>query len=195
LLLEYAEPVLPAAVLVHETYNPGAVNRVTAFKLDGEEVEVWKGKDPTATDAGKGVSEIAADVRFKTNRIKIYLDSKAVPGWNEIDAVGLRDTAGKTHWAVSAEASSTYAQVGPLGVIVVAPVPGPGFVLPPPLPPPVPIPPPFTVPPPAPPVLVPVPLPTPPAVDEKDKRIKDLEQEVKELKEKLKALEEKKEGR
>ena len=48
LLLEYAEPILPAAVLVHETYNPGALMRVTAFKLDGEEVEVWKGKDPTA---------------------------------------------------------------------------------------------------------------------------------------------------
>src|SRR5580704_10247815 len=31
LLLEYAEPVVPAAVLVHETYNPGALCRVTVF--------------------------------------------------------------------------------------------------------------------------------------------------------------------
>jgi hypothetical protein len=129
LLLEYAEPILPAAVLVHETYNPGALMRVTAFKLDGEEVDVWKGKDPTAQGAGKGVSEIAVNVTFKTNRVKIYLDSKAVPGWNEIDAVGLRDAGGKTYWATGADASSTYAEQG-----------RPVFIIPPP-PPLVPVPP------------------------------------------------------
>src|SRR5262245_13784780 len=58
LLMEYAEPVVPTAVLVHETYNPGALVRVTAFRLDGEEVEVWKGKDPTPVGAGRGISEV-----------------------------------------------------------------------------------------------------------------------------------------
>jgi hypothetical protein len=109
LLLEYAEPVVPETVLVYETFNPGALCRVTVFKLDGEEVEVWKGKDPTPVNSGMGTSEINFRVPFKTNRVKLYLDSRNVPGWNEIDAVGLRDTAGKTHWAVSADASSTYA--------------------------------------------------------------------------------------
>lgn len=110
LTLEYAEPVIPTAVLVYETYNPGALIKVTAFKLDGEEVEIWKGNDPTATDAGKGISEVPVKVDFKTARIRIYLDSKNVPGWNEIDAVGVRDKGKKMHWAVSADASSTYAQ-------------------------------------------------------------------------------------
>jgi hypothetical protein len=109
LMLEYAEPVIPNAVLVHETYNPGALVRVTAFKLDGEEVELWKGQDPTTSDSDMGVSEIPVKVDFKTNRIKLYIDSKNVPGWNEIDAVGLRDKEKKTHWAVAADASSTYA--------------------------------------------------------------------------------------
>jgi hypothetical protein len=109
LMLEYAEPVVPSAVLVHETYNPGALVRVTAFKLDGEEVELWKGQDPTTSDSDMGVSEIPVKVDFKTSRIKLYIDSKNVPGWNEIDAVGLRDKEKKTHWAVAADASSTYA--------------------------------------------------------------------------------------
>jgi hypothetical protein len=133
LLLEYAEPVVPEAVAVYETYNPGALYRVTVFKLDGEEVEVWKGKDPTPVNSGKGVSEVTFRVPFKTNRVKIYLDSRNVPGWNEIDAVGLRDTGGKTHWAVSAHASSTYAEgaAAPVAVPVrvmvrpVMPVPAP----------------------------------------------------------------------
>jgi hypothetical protein len=109
LLLEYAEPIVPTAVLVYETYNPGALVRVTAFKLDGEEVELWKGQDPTTPDNAMGTSEIPVKANFKTKRIKLYLDSPNVPGWNEIDAVGVRDKAKKMHWAVAAEASTTYA--------------------------------------------------------------------------------------
>src|SRR5262249_20892308 len=45
-----------------------------------------------------------------TNRIKVYIESTKVPGWNEIDAVGLVDAKGKTFWAICAEASSTYAE-------------------------------------------------------------------------------------
>ena len=110
LALEYAEAIVPTAILVHETYNPGALVRVTAFRLDGQEVELWKGRDPTAMDAEMGVSEIPVKVDFKTCRIKIYIASKDVPGWNEIDAVGIRDKDAKIHWATSADASSTYAQ-------------------------------------------------------------------------------------
>ena len=113
LMLEYGEFVAPTAVLVHETYNPGALYRVTAFRPDGEEVELWKGADPTPSTSDMGVSEIPVRTNFKTNRIKIYLDSPNVPGWNEIDAVGLRDKAKKTHWAVAADASTTYAQPFP----------------------------------------------------------------------------------
>ncbi len=110
LLLEYAEPVVPASIKIYETYNPGAVNKVSIFTLEGKEVTVWKGDDPTAVGSGKGVSEIPIKVKFKTNLIKIYLNSPDVQGWNEIDAVGLVDSSGKTQWATAAEASSTYAQ-------------------------------------------------------------------------------------
>ena len=53
-----------------------------------------------------GLSEIPIRTDFKTNRVKIYLDSPSVPGWNEIDAVGLRDKAKKTHWATLPENST-----------------------------------------------------------------------------------------
>ncbi len=108
--LEYAEPVVPNAVIVYATYNPGAIGRVSVFKLDGEEVEVWKGQDPTPVGVAKGISVIPFRVNFKTNRVRIDLRSKEVGGWNEIDAVGLR-ADGKTHWAVAADASSTYASL------------------------------------------------------------------------------------
>jgi hypothetical protein len=109
LMLEYAEPVMPKAVLVYETFNPGALSRVTAFRLDGTEVELWKGQDPTTPDNEIGVSEIPVKIDFKIARVKLYVESTKVPGWNEIDAVGLRDKDRKMHWAVAADASSTYA--------------------------------------------------------------------------------------
>jgi hypothetical protein len=109
LLLEYEEPVIPTAVLIYETYNPGSLYRVTAYNLEGEEVELWKGNDPTPVGSDKGVSEIPVKADFKTNRIKIYLASKAVPGWNEIDTVGVRDKAKQMHYPVNADASTTYA--------------------------------------------------------------------------------------
>lgn len=109
--LEYAEVIEPAVIIVHETYNPGALYRVTAFTAGGMQGELWTGKDPTPVGADRGVSQIKVEPILKTNRIRIYLKSKDVPGWNEIDAVGIKDTAGKTHWAVKATASSTYGGV------------------------------------------------------------------------------------
>jgi hypothetical protein len=110
LLLEYAEPVAAAGIKIYETYNPGAVSKVSVLTQDGEEVEVWVGKDPSPAGSVMGVSEISFRTDFKTKRVKIYIDSPSVRGWNEIDAVELIDTEGKSQWAVSAEASSTYAE-------------------------------------------------------------------------------------
>ncbi len=111
--LQYRTAVVPKAVLVYETYNPGALTKVSVFKSDGTEVEVFSGKDPTPPGKAKGISAIPIKFDHKTSRLKIYLDSPAVPNWNEIDAVGLRDAAGNTQWATTVKASSTFAQRPP----------------------------------------------------------------------------------
>jgi len=110
LTIEYEEPILVKEVEVHENLAPGALYKVTAYKLDGEEVEVWKGQDPTKTDEASGISVVPFKGDFKTNRVRIWLKSTEVPNWNEIDAVGIRDKDKKTHWGKAAAASSTYAQ-------------------------------------------------------------------------------------
>ncbi|NLX94679.1 MAG: hypothetical protein GXY83_00745 [Rhodopirellula sp.] len=109
LLLRYAKPVRPTAVIIHETYNPGSLIKVSVFDPGGREVVVWTGRDPTSPAAGGGVSTIPVSVDFSTDRVKIYLDSPRFPGWNEIDAVGLRYWWGRTIWATKAEASSSFA--------------------------------------------------------------------------------------
>ncbi len=109
LQLEYVEPINAKELDVYETFNPGALFKVSVFNQDGNEVTVWQGIDPTPVSADKGVSRIRLDVPFKVKSAKIYLDSTLVPGFNEIDAVGLRDADGQMHWAINVKASSTFA--------------------------------------------------------------------------------------
>ncbi|MHC4982169.1 MAG: hypothetical protein ACYTF6_03245 [Planctomycetota bacterium] len=108
--LEYATPVMPLAVLVYETYNPGALCQVSVFDANGHEQTVWSGSDPTSDDRDKGISVIPFQTEYKIDRLRIYLDSPKVNGWNEIDAVGLLGADGVTQWAIRATASSTYAE-------------------------------------------------------------------------------------
>src|SRR5262249_37515116 len=69
LKLEYARPIIPVAVIVHETYNPGALSRITMTRADTEEVDVWKGTDPVPPNRDKGVAVIPVSVDFPTSKI------------------------------------------------------------------------------------------------------------------------------
>ena len=110
LQLTWDEPIETVGVDVYETFNPGALVRIVAYNGDVEVAE-WKGTDPTPHDApnGKGISKIRFEKPGLTNKITLYLDCPKVPGWNEIDAVGLVDKSGAVHWATGATASSSYA--------------------------------------------------------------------------------------
>ncbi|HEY0074318.1 MAG TPA: hypothetical protein VGB77_09470, partial [Abditibacteriaceae bacterium] len=108
LLLEYPAPIAANSIKIYETYNPGSINKITAFGLDGREEPLWAGQDNPPAET-MFVNQKNFPRTFKTNRIKLYLDSRRVPGWNEIDAVGLIDKAGQIFWASNAECSSTYA--------------------------------------------------------------------------------------
>jgi hypothetical protein len=109
LQLEYEKSVVPTAILIHETYNPGAVFKVTHVPTWGKERVLWEGTDPTAVGTGGGVSRLPVTAGIRTSRIKVYINSPAVPGWNEIDAVGIEYGDSKqVIWAERATASSSY---------------------------------------------------------------------------------------
>jgi hypothetical protein len=120
--LEYDESVVPTAILIHETYNPGAVVKVTHVPYWGKEKVLWEGTDPTAVGSQGGVSRLPIKASIKTGHIKVYIDSPAVPGWNEIDAVGLEYGNKQVIWATEVKASSyfgdqwqQYGTFGPYG--------------------------------------------------------------------------------
>jgi hypothetical protein len=89
--LSYATPVHATRVRVRESYNPGAVIRVEAVSTAGETVTLWEGADPTRQCPGW------LDLRFAATKapvqtIRVHLDVRLVPSWNEIDAVELIGT-------------------------------------------------------------------------------------------------------
>ena len=107
LRLEYETPVAVQSIRIRETFNPGAVSRVTAFAGDGTEVVIWEGTAPA--QEAPAVFEVATDANVFSRSVKVYLDTKRVDGWNEIDAVQLVGRDGSEQWAVGASASRTYA--------------------------------------------------------------------------------------
>lgn len=108
--LEYQAPVSVQAVRIRETFNPGAVSKVTAFSGDGTEVVIWEGETPVKP--APATVEIVATQDVVSKSVKVYLDTKRIRGWNEIDAVQLVGRDGSEQWAVGASASSTYASRG-----------------------------------------------------------------------------------
>ncbi len=114
--VHYAQAVKPTQIDVYESYNPGAIYKVTAFDQFGNEGTLWKGTDPTSPAASMGVSTFTVKNGFSTDRVRIYLASDKFPGWNEIDAVGLKyGWMGRVIWADKAKASSTFGNYGGFG--------------------------------------------------------------------------------
>jgi len=114
LKLGYDRAVDVAQVRVRETFNPGAVTKVTAFLANGQEVTLWEGADPTTQAPEDFVVDVTKPA--VSQAIKVYLNSQKVRGWNEIDAVELVGKDKSHQWATSATASSTYAEQGVRGV-------------------------------------------------------------------------------
>jgi beta-lactamase regulating signal transducer with metallopeptidase domain len=109
LKLDYEAPVKAVAVLVYESFNPGAVRDVIGYDSTGKEFPVMTGRKPDSATKS-GILSIALSDRLEIAALKLTLDTKSVPGWNEIDAVGILDAEGKVHWAKSATASSSYGE-------------------------------------------------------------------------------------
>jgi hypothetical protein len=108
--LRYNTPVNASQVAIYESFNPGAVSAVTVTDAQGNNYLVFTGPDPSrGFDMAVLVVDLPRPITIVSVRIEIA--SKDIPGWNEIDAVGLVDaTTGRFAWADAARASSTFAE-------------------------------------------------------------------------------------
>ncbi|MCI0536229.1 MAG: hypothetical protein L0Z50_13465 [Verrucomicrobiales bacterium] len=99
-----------AEVRIRESFNPGAINKVTAL-VNGQEVVLWEGTSATGQAPRDFV--VRVDQNVQAQSVVVHMDTARVRGWNEIDAIELVSRDGSRQWATSAQASSTFAEQRP----------------------------------------------------------------------------------
>lgn len=88
--LTYAHAVVPGGINIVESYNPGALVLIEAYDADGDAwVVLWEGEAGPVDEDYRIFSPALASPDFATDRIRLTLDTDAVSGWNEIEAVEL----------------------------------------------------------------------------------------------------------
>jgi hypothetical protein len=107
LSLDFDNPVEVAEVRIRESFNPGAITKVTGL-ANGREVVLWEGSATQGPAPRDFV--IPVNQNIQSSSITVHLDTSLVPGWNEIDAVELVGRDGSHQWATRSTASSTYAE-------------------------------------------------------------------------------------
>ena len=91
--LTYKQAVVPSAVRIVESDGSGAVIRIEAYSAAADGwVELWSGTGPPPTGSIVTFEPPLEPLDATTDRIRITLDTAAVPDWNEIDAVELVGT-------------------------------------------------------------------------------------------------------
>ena len=116
IIVEFPRTVSTSQIAIHESYNPGAVTKIYSVSMFGAESLIWEGTDPLVSSLPLrqvSVSQITLDTPMTTRRIKIVIDSKNYPGWNEIDAVELIDVRGNRQWASQAWTSTSFGKNSP----------------------------------------------------------------------------------
>lgn len=89
LAFSYVESVFPTRISIYETYNPGAIVRVSVVTPNGTEFPVFSSTPEVVTSCPRVLTIDVTNVNEAVNQVIIELDETNHPSWNEIDAVRL----------------------------------------------------------------------------------------------------------
>ena len=96
LVLVFQNPAPIEKISIYETYNPGAIDAIYAKNPNTSEwVLLWSGTASSAGSVSRIFSPTITPTTFDVSEIKLAINSPAVSGWNEIDAVSLTDVQGR----------------------------------------------------------------------------------------------------
>ena len=92
--VKFENPHVIRQVVVVENHNPGAVEKVVIFDTGGREYEIYN-KGAEATDNDTRILNIILPkiTPYKVRQAKVFLNTKAVEGFNCIDGIGISESA------------------------------------------------------------------------------------------------------
>lgn len=86
--VEYTNPVVAEAVWIYQTFNPGAISKVTITTAAGPK-EIYNNANPKTIGGCAHILSVSTKTCSPVSAVRIDLASDKVVGYNEIDAVGL----------------------------------------------------------------------------------------------------------
>jgi outer membrane protein OmpA-like peptidoglycan-associated protein len=87
----FENPIKIRQVCIAENLNPGAVVRVLAYDSTDKEYLIHENKEDGPTVKGRMWNVIVPQTEYKVYAIKIIIAPAKIPGYNEIDAIGISE--------------------------------------------------------------------------------------------------------
>ncbi|GAB4400085.1 MAG: hypothetical protein OHK0053_21240 [Microscillaceae bacterium] len=88
----FDEPMAIEQVVVAENYNPGAITQILVYDLDDKEHLVYKNFNVGPLSIEGRMFPIFVKTDFMVQAVKVILSTSKVPGYNQIDAIGISDS-------------------------------------------------------------------------------------------------------
>lgn len=89
LVLSFDTPVIPAEILIYETYNPGSVFRVEVIDQNSTYHTIWEGQPKLIDDCPRVFRVTVEGIDFPVGSVRLSIDQSLHESWGEIDAVKL----------------------------------------------------------------------------------------------------------
>lgn len=90
--VSFAEPIHVQQIAIAENLNPGAIYRIYLYDERNRKHEVFEDKAPKAAlGPGRMFRHFIDRTPYKVTSLRLEINSKAVPGMNQIDAIGIAD--------------------------------------------------------------------------------------------------------
>lgn len=89
--VNFESPQFIQQVLVHETFNAGAVSKVIVKGVQGEEEVVFENGNPAPLSNARMLKVLCKRTKFKVASVRVEIAPDKVNGFNQIDAIGIAD--------------------------------------------------------------------------------------------------------
>jgi outer membrane protein OmpA-like peptidoglycan-associated protein len=87
----FENPMKIKQICIAENFNPGAVVRVLAYDSTDTEYLIHENKEDGPTEKGRMWNIIIPETPYKVYAVKLIVAPAKVPGYNQIDAIGISD--------------------------------------------------------------------------------------------------------
>ena len=88
----FAKPMQIQQVAIAENFNPGAVQQVIVYDLQDKPNRVYYGEPGAAGTKARVMNVFFTRTSYKVKAVEVILQTGKVPGYNEIDAIGISDS-------------------------------------------------------------------------------------------------------